>query len=455
MIELRVPKLNNNDATYILVEWIVENGTPVKSGDPIAVIETSKAAEEIAAESDGYLWQSIPLNADCAPGQRLAHLTTSPEPPELSIPLDAERASNEPLAHVPTSYEPPGATNSLSKADAHGRPPGTTSSGTPAALNTTTPAEPRPPDSAQTAASGSSTRYAATGDAAAAVTGPNARGGVASPVAAGGRSPLITAPAQALLDELGIPAERVNSLGLSVIRRADVERLVERASAATYELPRVQRAVARAVQVSHATIPAAYTVMAMDMDGTLEVAARMTREVRRPVGLAELFVLAVARLHDEFPMFFATLTDDRTARLARSPNVGVTVDTGEGLYVPVIHDAASRSLKDVATRLMEYRLASTTGDFRESDLADANIAVTLHHDADVSLAIPFIFPGHACALAITTPQPVLTLNDGTLTTKKVANIGLAYDHRLINGREAALFLRALKNTIAELERLPD
>jgi 2-oxoglutarate dehydrogenase E2 component (dihydrolipoamide succinyltransferase) len=261
---------------------------------------------------------------------------------------------------------------------------------------------------------------------------------------------LITVPAQALLDELGIPVERVYSLGLSVIRRADVEHLAaENVPTATYELPKVQRAVAKAVQVSHATIPAAYTMMAMDLDDTLELATRLTREVRRPVGLAELFVLAVARLHATFPMFFATLADDRTARLSETPNIGVTVDTGEGLYVPVIHNAADRPLKEVATRLMEFRLASMTGDFRESDLANGNIAVTLHHDADVSLAIPFIFPGHACALAITTPQPVLTLNDGTLTTRKVANIGLAYDHRLINGREAALFLRALKDTIHE------
>ncbi|GAA0400218.1 hypothetical protein Acor_22790 [Acrocarpospora corrugata] len=244
--------------------------------------------------------------------------------------------------------------------------------------------------------------------------------------------------------------ERVYSLGLNVIRRADVEGLVaENAPTATYELPKVQRAVARAVQTSHATIPAAYTVVAMEMDDTLELAAQLTREVRRPVGLAELFVTAVARLHAEFPMFFATLTDDRHARLSDTPNVGVTVDTGEGLYVPVIHNAAERPLKEIATRLMEFRLASTTGDFREADLANANIAVTLHHDGDVTLAIPFIFPGHACALAITAPHPVLSLNAGTLTTKKIANIGLAYDHRLINGREAALFLRALKDTIRQ------
>jgi 2-oxoglutarate dehydrogenase E2 component (dihydrolipoamide succinyltransferase) len=74
---------------------------------------------------------------------------------------------------------------------------------------------------------------------------------------------------------------------------------------------RVQRAVAKVVRVSHATIPAAYTVVKADAGPLLEVAARMTREVRRPVGLPELVTSAVARLHADFPLCFATLVDTR------------------------------------------------------------------------------------------------------------------------------------------------
>ncbi|WP_155350234.1 2-oxo acid dehydrogenase subunit E2 [Acrocarpospora pleiomorpha] len=449
MPEIRVPKLNNNDTSYIVVEWLVETGQHVKAGDPIAVLETSKAADEITTETDGYVWPSIPLNADCTPGQLLAHLTTTPESPQPAT-----------AANPPPSTPPLAAKSSASTADV--RMGLSADSSASLSVFASPPVSPSAIESSASHAGigpsvpsvDASTSLSISAGASTAHGGIASASSSAAPRSAGSPSatqpPLITVPAQALLDELGIPVERVYSLGLSVIRRADVERLAaENVPTATYELPKVQRAVAKAVQLSHATIPAAYTVMAMDLDDTLDLAARLTREVRRPVGLAELFVLAVARLHATFPMFFATLADDRTARLSEAPNIGVTVDTGEGLYVPVIHNAADRTLKEVATRLMEFRLASTTGDFRESDLANGNIAVTLHHDADVSLAIPFIFPGHACALAITAPQPVLTLNDDTLTTKKVANIGLAYDHRLINGREAALFLRALKDTIHE------
>ncbi|GII33224.1 2-oxo acid dehydrogenase subunit E2 [Planotetraspora mira] len=403
MTDIRVPKLNNNDSTYVLVEWLVDDGQQVKAGDPIVVLETSKATEELESEQDGFVWRVVAPNADCAPGDVLAHLTAGEvRPTPLSMP---PHPGPSPSSDVPVT---------------------------------------------------------ASASSAGAATGGASSGGPAVEASSGGAAPLITAPAQALIDELGLDPAVVRTLGVAVVRRADVERLAARSASASvedvdepggprqgvaglpYGLTRVQRAVAKVVRVSHATIPAAYTVVKADVGPLLELAARLTREVRRPVGLPELVTSAVARLHADFPLCFATLVDDASALLPDAPHVGVTIDAGEGLYVPVIHDAARRSVKQIATRLMEYRLAALTGDFREDDLTGANIAVTLHHDGDVTLAIPLIFPGHACALAVTSPQAELRLDGGEVVARTVVNIGMAYDHRLINGRDAALFLRALK-----------
>ncbi|MCT9932897.1 2-oxo acid dehydrogenase subunit E2 [Planotetraspora sp. A-T 1434] len=398
MTDIRVPKLNNNDTSYILIEWLVEDGQQIKAGDPVAVLETSKATEELVSEEDGFLWQALPLNADCPPGALIARLTSEEVRP------GSEAGARDGGAGHARSWD-------------------------------------------------GGARDGAAGDGAA--------GNGAS-----GAEPLITAPAQALIDQLGIDLADVRALGVSVVRRADIERLAATRSEAStrpegtpsaegttpaagllYELSRVQRAVARAVRTSHEIIPTAYTVVKTDVGAALELAGRLTREVRRPVGLPELVTHAVARMHEEFPLFYATLVDQESARLAEAPHVGVTIDTGAGLYVPVIHDAGRRSIKEIASRLMEYRLAALTGDFREDDLAGANIAVTLHHDGDVTLAIPLIFPGHVCALAVTSPQAVLQLEGGQVVSRSVANIGLSYDHRLINGRDAGLFLRALKTRL--------
>ncbi|MGV9775580.1 2-oxo acid dehydrogenase subunit E2 [Streptosporangium sp. NPDC003464] len=398
MADIRVPKLNNNDTEYLVVEWLVEDGKPVQAGDPVAVLETSKAADELEAAEPGHLHHVAAAGTWVAPGAVLARI--APE------------------------------------------------------------AAPAPPAGAD----------------APATDAPAPLGGADAP--AGG--PVVTDPARARMAELGVTSAQVADLGLSVVRRADVERLAgsgpddgpaapagtvsgpadgasgqgdatasgataSDTTAGTHRLSRVQRAVARAVTTSHGTIPAAYTVVKFDVGPLLARTRGLSREVRRPVGLAELTVQAVAALHPAFPLFFASVDGDR-AVLARAPRVGVTFDMGEGLYVPVVHDTGS--LREIADTLMRYRLAATEGGFRERDLTGANIAVTLHTDADVTLAIPFVFPGTVCALAVTSPQPELVLGeDGTVTARTVANIGLAYDHRLINGRDAALFLAALRTEL--------
>lgn len=395
MAEQRVPKLNNNDTEYVLTEWLVPDGGQVRTGDPLVLVETSKAAEELVAEASGVLRQRAKAGDLCRPGELVAEV------------LDGSEAAEPPAASAP--------------------------------------GPPRPPRPADPAASAS--------------TGPAAHQGADTAGDAADGEPLVTRSARQLADQYGISAEQIAGLGLSVVRRTDIEALHTAGADAGADaaadadsgaeahpadrpgavpLGRVQRGVARSVELSHRTIPAAYTVVRMDLGPATAHARALTRSVRRPVGLAEVFVQQVAALHPQFPLFFAAI-EGSTALLAEAPHIGVTVDLGEGLFVPCVRDAGNRTIREIATELMKFRLAATDGSFRESDLGGANFVVTLHTDADVVLAVPLVFPGTVCALAVTSPT------DGS-----PANIGLAYDHRLINGRDAVLFLHALKNSVEGL-----
>ncbi|GAT66851.1 dehydrogenase [Planomonospora sphaerica] len=449
MADVLVPKLNNQDTEYLVVEWLVGDGEPVRAGEAVAVLETSKAADEIEAAVSGRLVHVAAKDAWVAPGAVLARVV---------------------------SGDPAGTTGSPSAPSA-----GTAgSSSAPSAGTAETPAVPGAAGVAVGASAGSPAGDGPPGTAAAS---------------------LITGPARAAMEELGVPEEQVLALGLPLVRRADVERLAgtrapgdgkdigdardrgegkdtgnarapgdgnvpgparpggEEDAAGRHELSKVQRAVARAVTLSHRTVPAAYTVMRFDVGRALERAGALTREVRRPVGLPELFVQAVAGLHGRFPLLFASVDDTAenaagappgpagpVVRLSAAPRVGVTFDLGEGLYVPVVRETGS--LREIAATLMRHRLAAASGGFREQDLTGANITVTLHTDADVVLAVPIVLPGTSAALAVTSPRPETVLAaDGSVTVRTVADIGLAYDHRLVNGRDAALFLAALRREI--------
>ncbi|WP_204358714.1 2-oxo acid dehydrogenase subunit E2 [Streptosporangium sp. 'caverna'] len=489
MADIRVPKLNNNDTEYLIVQWLVEDGMSVGAGDPVAVLETSKAADELEAEESGYLHHAAALNTWIAPGAVLARVTSEATPalafPEVPAAGSAATSLAAPESTVPASTVPGAAVPQgtvLGAAVPERAVPENTILDAAIAERTVSEAGVLGAAVPQGAVPESGTSKTTAPD-----TQPTVRPAV-RPDVQPAVQPVVTDLARAAMEELGVSHDEVVALGLRVIRRSDVEALAARRTGAghtgspaagraeapvvrsrrpvphrrthvpaitrteapaaagdaagTHRLSRVQRAVARAVTVSHDTIPAAYTVMKFEVGPLLERARGLTREVRRPVGLAELFVQAVAGLHPAFPLFFASI-DGEVARPAEAPRVGVTFDMGEGLYVPAVHDTGS--LRSIADTLMRYRLAATEGDFREKDLAGANIAVTLHTDADVILAIPFIFPGTVCALAITSPQQELVLGeDGAVTARTVANIGLAYDHRLINGRDASRFLAALR-----------
>ncbi|MFF5216629.1 biotin/lipoyl-containing protein [Micromonospora sp. NPDC000442] len=86
MVDIRIPRLNTNDASYVLVEWLVDDGATVQSGATVATVETSKALEDLVSEHTGVLNRRLPAGADCRPGQVVAVLTPSSQPSPVTDP---------------------------------------------------------------------------------------------------------------------------------------------------------------------------------------------------------------------------------------------------------------------------------------------------------------------------------------------------------------------------------
>lgn len=370
MADIRVPKLNNNDQAYTLVEWLAPDSEPVNPGDTLATLETSKAAEDLICEESGVLRHVVQAGSECQPGDVICRV----------VPPGTESFSAE-----------------------HAAPP-------------------KP----------------AAGDEAAA------------------DEPVITQAAQALIDELSIGADQLRGLDTKVVRAADIERLAagEGNLDRTYKLPAVQRAVARTVQRSHQSIPAAYTVVKVDIGAAQDAARQLGIRLRKMVGLPELLIASVAPLYQQYPLFFATPLDDDTVLLAEDSHIGITIDADNGLFVPVIKKASTRTIEEIAEIVGTFRLSASRGRFREEDLNGGNISIALHRDPDIVLAIPLIFPGQTCCLALAGAQQVLVPgDDGNVAARTVANIGLAYDHRFTNGVQALQFLQSVKEAIESPDRL--
>ncbi|GAB3897970.1 hypothetical protein GCM10027612_55230 [Microbispora bryophytorum subsp. camponoti] len=111
--------------------------------------------------------------------------------------------------------------------------------------------------------------------------------------------------------------------------------------------------------------------MNVDVTEVLSLARDLTRRLRTLVGLPEMVVKAAGGLLDRFPMFFAVPGPGPRARRAATADVGVTVDVGRGLFIPVVRDAGNRPLAEIAADLVGFRKTALTGSFRERDLQGA------------------------------------------------------------------------------------
>ena len=271
-----------------------------------------------------------------------------------------------------------------------------------------------------------------------------------------GPAPVLTDAARRLSERVGVSPDRLRALGKRIIREADVEALVGAPPADDAALPPRQRAIAKVVSRSHRTIPDAFVAMKVRCDELLELLRERNAKDDRMVGVPEVAIAVLAGLKPAFPTFFASVEDDD--RLILPPtrtDIGVTIDVGTGLFVPVVRDAGALTAGEIADRLMEFRVKALRAAFREADLSAGQLTVSLNTDAEVLFAIPIILPPQVCVLAIGSAQPELTLDgQGQIRQHTSVTVGLSYDHRVINGRDAVEFLTAFKQAMRRPREVP-
>lgn len=274
----------------------------------------------------------------------------------------------------------------------------------------------------------------------------------------------ITHKARDLMDRHRLIESDLAALGKSVIRESDVRALLEARAGEpdrglppmpartgrpveAIELTRHQRAVARTVTASRREIPDAFLLIKIDCDRALDSLVATSATARMQIGLLEALVWLTGRLRSSYPHFFGQVIDDESFLPAKTAHIGVTLDQGRGLFVPVVRDADQLTLEQVAEMLDEYRYHAFRGEFEESALGEGTFSVAFIAEPDVVFSVPVILPGQVCMLSLCAVMEELVFDDGEVRARRVTHLGLAYDHRFINGREAGAFCRDLKNAI--------
>jgi len=165
-------------------------------------------------------------------------------------------------------------------------------------------------------------------------------------------------------------------------------------------------------------------------------------------------IKAVAAALKEFPTFNASLAaNGEELVLKKYYHLGVAVDTPEGLVVPVVRDVDQKGIFDLARELAELGGKARGKKLRGNDLEGASFTISSLGGIGGTAFTPIINPPQVAILGLSRAQPKPVYQDGQFVPRLMLPLSLSYDHRVIDGAEAARFTVYLAGLLAELRRV--
>jgi pyruvate dehydrogenase E2 component (dihydrolipoamide acetyltransferase) len=162
-----------------------------------------------------------------------------------------------------------------------------------------------------------------------------------------------------------------------------------------------------------------------------------------------ILVYLIARALKEFPYMNATWTDEGI-KLIDPRNIGVAVDTNEGLTVVVIKNADGKSITEIQTELTDLIQRAMINKSSPEDLSGGTFTVTNLGMYDVDGFTPIINPPEAGILGVGRFKEKESLPEGSTGSTYSAQFSLTFDHRIIDGAPAARFLQSLGTLMKQL-----
>ncbi|HSD80358.1 MAG TPA: dihydrolipoamide acetyltransferase family protein, partial [Solirubrobacteraceae bacterium] len=293
--------------------------------------------------------------------------------------------------------------------------------------------------------------------------------------------------ARRLAAEHGVDLARVSGSGVGGrVRKQDVLAFVESGGAAQpgaatepplhSESPYRPEPPAAAPPPAPAAVPAAGAEGGLSrmrrsigehMKRSLETAATCTTWIevdfarveaaRRAAGITALPLVARATVEAlrEFPALNATLDGDDYRRFDDAVHLGIAVSLGDGLIVPVVHDAQDLSAEGLAKRIKDLARRARSRELVPDEVRGGTFTITNPGQFGSLMATPVINQPQVAILdveAVVKRPVVVTDADGndSIAIRPLCILGLSWDHRALDGALAAQFLAALRDRLQAL-----
>jgi pyruvate dehydrogenase E2 component (dihydrolipoamide acetyltransferase) len=409
-VEVKLPRLGQGMEAGTIVRWLKSEGDTVAKGEPLYELDTDKVTQEVEAEAAGVLLKIVVAEGEVDVGTTVGVIGAEGEEVAVEAPSQAPEPEGPPAerAAPPAAEEPSvkltqgdgaaaaAAAEDGAAADAPSRAPGERVKASPLARRIA--------------------RERGLDITAIAGTGPEGRV-VAEDVeqaAAPARKP-VAAPAAA-------PAE-VEVVQLTSIRKTIARRLTE-----AWEAPVFQLTV---------------TADASELVATRERLVELLREGEVKPTVNDVLTRLVASALVRHRPVNAQFVEGEIHRYA-SANVGIAVATQNGLVVPVVRDAQSKSIQEIAAVRADLVGRAREGKLQLADLEGGTFTISNLGMYGIDQFVAVLNPPQVAILAVGSIEDRPLVLDGDLVVAPALTMTLTCDHRAIDGSEGAEFLQTVQ-----------
>lgn len=274
------------------------------------------------------------------------------------------------------------------------------------------------------------------------------------PPAAPAREVKAVPPVRRLAREMGVDLAQIRGTGPGgSILRSDVIAFAEGAGkpavATTTGAERreplrgIRRTIADRMTHAHQAVPPVTHVEECDvteLDATRNLANERAPDLPRLTFLP-FIVRAVVHALKDHPAINSSLDEDAGEIVFHDRySIGVAVDTPSGLMVPVVHDADKKRLREIAMEIDRLAKAARDGSLSLPELQGGTFTVTSPGPFGGLMATPIILHPQAAILGVHKASERPVVRDGQIVIRKMMNMSITFDHRILDGLTASKFL---------------
>jgi 2-oxoglutarate dehydrogenase E2 component (dihydrolipoamide succinyltransferase) len=431
MIAIKVPPLGESIVEATVSRWAKQPGDPVAAGETVVELDTDKVTVEVPALKSGVLASQAKHEGD-------------------AVKVDDLLGEVDETASVPAAAPASGAAKVAAAAPAAASAAASQQTAPPAASPSVT-APPR----AATAAAASAVRAAPSAQRLASKEGVDL-----ARVAGTGRGGVVSTPdvldhlARASAAAPSAPAASPESRAIPAPAGPNGTRTpVAPEARETREkmTTRRKRIADNLVQAQHITAHLT-TFNEIDMSAVTALRNRMRERVEQEQGVKltfmPFFVKAACIALRQFPVVNAQIDAD-TIVYKHYVNMGIAVASEAGLVVPVIRDADQKGIIGISREIADVASRARAGKLAIDDLTGGTFTITNGGVFGSLVSTPILNYPQSGILGLHKIQDRPVAERGAVVVRPMMYVALSYDHRLVDGQQAVLFLVRIKELIED------